>query len=220
MGEFTSFKTNVTEAGQSWKDRMLVKGGASCQTFLLTLGVAAAALLSGCDNAESEAKAEALVLQDVAAYWGVRGQDTEGNHYIRPVIRFRVQNTGEASVGYIQVMAVFRRESFPDEPWGSDFLYSIAEEPIPPGESSEIVTLRSDASFISKDAPEQMFDNPKWEEVELEVFLRVGASSWHPAVELVVPKRIGAPGLEKFLEADPDDPVFPEPPPGELPEIP
>ena len=62
-----------------------------------------------------------------------------------------------------------------------------------------------------------MFDNAKWEEVEVEVFLNVGPSSWLPLTELEVPKHIGAPGLEKFLSSDPDDPVYPELEPGDVP---
>ena len=99
-------------------------------------------------------------------------------------------------------MAVFKREMFPDEPWGNAFAYSIAEEPLAPGGASDVITMRSDTNFIGKDAPEQMFENEKWEDVFVEVFLRVGASSWHSAVKQQVSKQIGAPGLERFLESE------------------
>jgi len=197
-----------------------MKASARCQIFVAALCLPGLAL-AGCSDSKSEAQVDALELIDVAAYWAVRGQDVEQNYYIHPVVRFRVENTGSEPVGYVQAMAVFKRENLPDEPWGNDFLYSVSEEPIPKGGVSDVVTMRSDASFNGKDAPEQMFDNPKWEDVDVEVFLRVGPSSWKPLTELEVPKRIGAPGLEKFLAPDPDTPVFPEPAPGEaLPPLP
>jgi hypothetical protein len=169
---------------------------------VLLAGLLGAVLSSGCQDAEADAKAEALELEEVSAYWAVRGKDREGNNFIHPVIRFRIRNTGSVEAGYIQAMAVFKRETFPDEPWGNDFLYSISETPIPSGGASDLLTLRSDTNFISKDQPEQMFQNEKWEEVTASVFLRVGPSAWKPAISLQVPKQIGAPGVEKYLESE------------------
>ena len=177
---------------------MLVKRIAQCQLLAVLLFAAA------CNDAESEKILAALELEDVAAYWAIQGQDQEKNNYIQPVVRFRVTNATETDLDYVQVMAVFKRENLPDEPWGNAFAYSISEEPIPPGNSSELITMRSDASFVSKDSPKQMFDNQKWEEVRVEVFLRVGPSAWRPVEQRRVPKRIGAPGLEKFLEPEED----------------
>ncbi len=159
-----------------------------------------AAPLPGCGDAGSEAKADGLELEEVSAYWAVRGKDREQNNYIHPVVRFRIKNAGTTEVGYIQSMAVFKRETFPDEPWGNDFLYSISEAPLAPGGRSDEITMRADTSFISKDAPEKMFQNEKWEEISVSVFLRVGPSSWKPVLDLRVPKQIGAPGVEKYLE--------------------
>ena len=184
---------------------MMKKGSSTGRFFavpLLSLVSLLAAVSSGCDDAKSEAKVSALELDEVTAYWAVRGKDREQNNYIHPVVRFRIKNGGTEEAGYIQAMAVFKRESFPDEPWGNDFLYSISETPIAPGGESSVLTMRSDTNFVSKDAPEQMFQNEKWEKISVSVFLRVGPSSWKPALSLEVPKKIGAPGLEKFLEPE------------------
>jgi hypothetical protein len=170
---------------------------------VLVAGLASLVALSACGDAESEGKVSALELEDVSAYWAVRGKDREQNNYIHPVVRFRIKNPGNEEVGYIQAMAVFKREKLPDEPWGNDFLYSISDEPIAPGATSDVLTMRSDTNFVSRDAPERMFQNEKWEEISVSVFLRVGPSSWKPVLSLDVPKQIGAPGIEKFLEPEP-----------------
>jgi len=173
--------------------------------LLLSLVSLPAALSPACSDAESEAKVDALELEEVVAYFAVRGavrgKDGEQYNYIHPVVRFRIKNAGTEEAGYIQAMAVFKRESLPDDPWGNDFLYS-ASKTLAPGAQSGVITMRSDTNFVSKDAPEQMFQNEKWEKISASVFLRVGPSSWKPVLSLEVPKRIGAPGLEKFLEPD------------------
>jgi hypothetical protein len=173
---------------------------------VLAAGLASLLSLFACGDAESEAKVGALELGEVSAYWAVRGKDREQNNYIHPVVRFRIKNAGSEEAGYIQAMAVFKRETFPDEPWGNDFLYSISEEPLAPGASSDVLTMRSDTNFVSKDTPEKMFQNEKWEKISVSIFLRVGPSSWKPVLSLDVPKQIGAPGIEKFLEPVPAPP--------------
>jgi hypothetical protein len=160
----------------------------------------------GCGDSDSEAIVDDLQLTDFVAYWAVRGKDREQNNYIHPVVRFRIKNESGKPAGYIQAMAVFKRESLPDESWGNAFLYSVSDEPIAPGAESDLLTLRADTNFISKDAPEEMFENEKWENVSVEIFLRVGPSHWRPALTAEVPKHIGAPGLEKFLNPDAETP--------------
>ena len=162
-------------------------------SWSLVGAVAVLTALSACTDQNSEKAAESLRLTDVASYWSVKGTDAENNNYIRPVIRFRIVNDFEETVDYAQAMAVFRRESFPEEYWGSDYLYEIAPGEIEPGGTSEILTLRCDANFVSKDAPELMFENEKWEQVFVEVFVRVGPSAWKSVSKTEVAKRLGAP---------------------------
>jgi hypothetical protein len=177
-----------------------------------TLGaLLVAGAISGCGDTAADARVGALELTDVSSYWAVRGKDREQNNYIHPVVRFRIKNAGSDPAGYIQAMAVFKREAFPDEPWGNDFLYSVSDEPIAPGAESALLTMRSDTNFVSKDAPEKMFQNEKWEKISVSVFLRVGPSNWKPVISLEVPKQIGAPGVEKFIEPGTGSPTAPPP---------
>ena len=176
--------------------------GVACLACLACLAGVLLVSAVSCTDAESEALLASLSLEDFTSYWAVIGKNEEGDNFIHPVVRFRVANGAEQEVGYIQAMAVFKRELLPDEPWGNAFTYSVSDEPIKPGEASDLVTLRSDKNIISKDAPAQMFVNEKWEEVTVEIFVRVGPSSWQNLGQMQVPKQIGAPGLEKFLSPD------------------
>ena len=171
----------------------------------LTLGFGAAA---GCTNQQDNQTAARMELEEFVAYWAVRGRDSEGNNYIRPAVRFRVRNENAEPVEYIQAMSVFRRESSPDEDWGNGYIHSVAEEALAPGEASGEHTMRADSNYLSQGSPESMFENELWEDVEVEVFVRVGASSWISRGRTVALRRLGPPGVEKYLEPIDDEPIY------------
>ena len=180
-------------------------GPAVLAPAVLGLAVFSAA---GCTDAGADESAAAMELTEVVAYWTVRGQDSEGNNYIRPAVRFRVRNANAEPIRYVQVMSVFRRESAPEEAWGTGYLHSISEDALAPGEATPEHTLRSDSNYLSKDSPARMFASDLWEDVEVEMFLRVGASAWAPKGKTVALRRLGPPGVEKYLEPAEDEPVY------------
>lgn len=161
-----------------------------------------------CVNQEDNAAAARMEMNELVGYWAVRGRDSEGNNYIRPAVRFRVQNTNPAPIEYVQVMSVFRRESAPEEAWGTGYVHSVAEAALAPGEVSGEHTLRADSNYISQGSPESMFDNELWEDVEIEMFVRVGASAWVSQGKTVALRRLGPPGVEKYLEPIDDEPIY------------
>jgi hypothetical protein len=208
--------------------RLLLSTGIGFGT-LAPLLLAASIGFPGCVNQEDNESASRIKLNELVAYWAVRGRDSEGNNYIRPAVRFRVENTNPEPIEYVQVMSVFRRESSPDEAWGTGYLHSVAEEALAPGEASGEHTLRADSNYLSQGAPERMFENELWEDVEVEMFVRVGASSWVSQGKTTALRRLGPPGVEKYLEPIDDEPIYgiapgpddvTEPEPGAAPETP
>lgn len=185
-------------------------GPAALAPAVLGLAVLGLAVFSaaGCTDAGADESAAAMELTEVVAYWTVRGQDSEGNNYIRPAVRFRVRNANAEPIRYVQVMSVFRRESAPEEAWGTGYLHSISEEALAPGAATPEHTLRSDSNYLSKDSPARMFASDLWEDVEVEMFLRVGASAWAPKGKTVALRRLGPPGVEKYLEPAEDEPIY------------
>jgi len=181
--------------GYRKKGRSHRRGNAhSWLAILSLLGVAA------CSAGDNRA-VEGLEVEDVQAYWSVWGKK-EGKNYIHPAVRFKIRNKGENEADYVQTQAVFRRENKLEEAWGNAFEYSLAGEPIPPGGLSREITLKSDVTVYSSDPPNKMLENEQWQQVFVEVFLRVGSSDRKSVVKLEVPKRLGAAGLEKFLEPE------------------
>ncbi len=187
---------------------------------MLALFLVLPSVLPGCVGRGSTEAVAALDVEELVAYWGVLGEDREGYSYIRPAVRFRIRNGGAEPVSYIQVHGTFRRQSAPDEAWGTGYLHSVSGSPLLPGETTEEVTLYSDSNYLSKSDPERMFDNPLWEDVEVEVFLRVGSSNYTPRGRIVAERRLGPPGVERFLEPDEEEPLYevrPRPRGGESP---
>lgn len=192
--------------------------------FLLFVGAPLSALVlgsigaAGCVNERDNQIASRMELDELVAYWAVRGRDSEGNNYIRPAVRFRVKNTNPEPVEYVQVMSVFRRESAPEEAWGTGYIHSVAEEALAPGEATGEHTLRADSNYLSQGSPESMFENELWEDVEIEMFVRVGASSWVSQGKTTALRRLGPPGVEKYLEPIEDEPIYgPAPGPDDPP---
>lgn len=182
----------------------------SCSVSLVLLAVLLAISVgtAGCTSTEDNETAGRLELSELSAYWAVRGRDSEGNNYIRPAVRFRVTNTNPEPVEYVQVMSVFRRESAPEEAWGTGYLHSVAEGPLSPGEATGEHTLRADSNYLSQGAPDRMFENELWEDVEVEMFVRVGASAWVSQGKTTALRRLGPPGVEKYLEPIEDEPIY------------
>lgn len=196
----------------------------SLSRFLPLVGAPLAALAlgsigaGGCTNERDNRIAAQMELDELVGYWAVRGRDSEGNNYIRPAVRFRVKNRNPEPVEYVQVMSVFRRESAPDEAWGTGYIHSVSEAALAPGEASEEYTLRADSNYLSPGSPESMFENELWEDVEIEMFVRVGASSWVSRGTTTALRRLGPPGVEKYLEPIEDEPIYgPAPGPDETP---
>lgn len=197
--------------------RLLLSTGAVSAALLLA-GLATSLGAPGCTDARDNEIATRMELSELVGYWAVRGRDSEGNNYIRPAVRFRVQNTNPEPVEYVQVMSVFRRESSPEEAWGTGYVHSVSEEALAPGEASGEHTLRADSNYLSQGSPESMFENELWEDVEIEMFVRVGASSWVSQGKTTALRRLGPPGVEKFLEPIDDEPIYgPAPGPDDEP---
>jgi hypothetical protein len=61
-----------------------------------------------------------------------------------------------------------------------------------------------------------MLENERWEQVYVEIFLRVGSSRWQSATKIEVPRRLGAPGVDKFLQPQEEKPPAEEAAPKKL----
>lgn len=162
--------------------------------------IALAASCIACQSADPKAE---LRVSDVETYWVV-DSPVGSTQYIAPAVRFRVTNKGSRPWGSIQATATFRRKGEETKSWGSDWRpVTATDKSLAPGEDV-LVVMRSDGRYYSSGNAESMFHHDLFRDATVEIFLRIGASSWTRFWEGGVERRIGTKDLA--AEATPTRP--------------
>jgi hypothetical protein len=105
-----------------------------------------------------------------------------------PAISFRVKNVTDKPLKYINFNANFRfMGDF--ENLGDAFLAAIRNDPIPPGEKSDVITLKSNYGVEGKSLA-TFKDNPHWKTVLVRLFAQSKGSQFLPMGEYQVSRRI------------------------------
>ena len=105
-----------------------------------------------------------------------------------PAISFRVLNTTDKPLKYVNFNANFR---FVDdyENLGDAFLAAIRSTPVPPGEKSEVITLKSNYGVEGKSVND-FKTNPGWKRVNVKLFATSKGSQYITLGEWEVSKTI------------------------------
>ena len=153
-----------------------------------TAVIALAAALGGCRSPDPKA---VLEVSNVETYWAIDSAQGD-TQYIAPVVRFQVRNRGAEPLRSVQATATFRRKGEEGVSWGSDWQQvGSSGHPLSPGQTM-LVVLKSDARYFSNGPVEGMFSHEKFRDALVEVFLRVGSSSWTPFAQADVERHVGA----------------------------
>ncbi len=156
-----------------------------------------ALLLAACTPPDPKAELELLGLE---TYWAVdpaKGQE----QYIAATVRFEVHNKGAKPQVSIEASAGFRRanDSGVFEEWGGDWKQvSSSRQPLRPGER-RVVVLKSDARYHSPGPAGSMFALAQFRDPKVELYLRLGSSSWVKFGEAAVERRIGSRSVPEEL---------------------
>jgi len=157
-------------------------------------------VLAGCKAPDPNAIVKA---SDFETHWAVDSGDAGGTQYIAPVVRFKVANISGEQQGSVQLTATFRRKGEENLTWGSDFRQvATRREPLVALQVLPVV-LKSDARYYSTGAPESMFSHEDFRDTTVEVFVRVGSSSWTKVAAMDVERRIGARGVQDQAAGSP-----------------
>lgn len=148
-------------------------------------------VLGACHTPDPKAE---LAIAAVETYWVVDSA-VGGTQYIAPAVRFEVKNKGTVPHGSIQATAAFRRKG-ETESWGSDWQEIVpAGKPLAPG-ATTLVVLRSDGRYYSSGTPESMFQHAQFKDAAVEVFLRLGSSSWVKFAGADVERQVGSKSVQ------------------------
>jgi hypothetical protein len=158
---------------------------------------AAFVLLSLAAACRSHDPAKELAVSDVETYWIVDSPQ-EGQNFVAPVVRFRLKNVGPATLGSVQARARFPAPD-QDQIWGSiQEQVSTWSRPLEAGREA-VVTVRSAGRYHAPAEPEDILRSPAFKDPRVEVFVRIGSSSWALLAEAPVTRRIGAPGVQDLV---------------------
>jgi hypothetical protein len=164
---------------------------AARSTALAALVASTLAALSACRSHDPAAE---LQVNGIQTYWIVDSPQ-QGQNYIAPVVRFRLKNLSKEPLSAVQARARFPAPDQGDEPWGSiQEQVSTWRKPIPPGQDA-LVTVRSAGRYHSTADPRDILRSPAFKDPRVEVWVRIGASSWALLARGAVERRIGAPDV-------------------------
>lgn len=112
-----------------------------------------------------------------------------------PAISFRVKNVTDKPLKYINFNANFRfMGDF--ENLGDSYLAAIRNDPVPPGETSDVITLKSNYGVEGKSLA-TFKDNPHWKTVLVRLFAQSKGSQFLSMGEYQISRRID------FVEPEP-----------------
>jgi hypothetical protein len=127
-----------------------------CAPVVLAFIVAAGA---GCTSSVDLAKSVAVT--DVLTGWHDFGL-VNGENKLVPSISFRLQNTGTTPLSGVEMLVAFWAEGADGE---SDSKLIIAtREPLAPGASTNLLTVRSEVGATSLTPRAQMFNSSYWKD--------------------------------------------------------
>ena len=138
----------------------------------LVIGIALVSfLLTSCKGVSPEELKASLEIVEVSSKWVAKTyQPWPPKLTLVPTISFRVKNISDRPVNYLNFNAIFKfRDDM--ETLGDNFLAAIRKEPIPPGEASPVITLKSNFG-VEGTSLAKFKDNPQWKPVICKLFVQ------------------------------------------------
>lgn len=152
--------------------------------------LAVAAPLVACRSPDPQSVME---VSDKETYWAIDTAQGE-RQFIAPVVRFTAHNRGDKPLRTLEAQATFRRKG-EDVIWSSSWsrVTGPAGAPLAPGATSLVVLKpEGEGRYFTNGPPESMFTHPQFRDATVDVFLRIGSSSWTKFFTADIERRIGS----------------------------
>jgi hypothetical protein len=152
--------------------------------------LASTALLASCRPPDPRS---VLDVSDKETYWAIDTAQGE-RQFIAPVVRCTVHNRGDKPLRTLEAQATFRRKG-DDVIWSSSWtrVTGPGGAPLAAGASSLVVLKpEGEGRYFTNGPPESMFTHPQFRDATVDVFLRIGSSSWTKFFTADVERRIGS----------------------------
>ncbi len=144
---------------------------------LLAASVIAVLFMSACKSVPSEELKSSIQVTDVETKWVSKYyQPWPPRLILVPVIAFRVKNVGATPLEHVNFNAIFKFKGDPEN-LGDNFLAGIRGKPVNPGETSEVITLKSNFGVEGKTVA-SFKDNFQWKPTAVKIYARSRGSQF------------------------------------------
>ena len=119
----------------------------------------------------------ALQLTQVSSGWFDAGLDGLGRNKIVPSVSFRLENSTDDTIRYLQLNAVFRRQG-EEEEWGTAYVRAFGTEGLAAGQSTQVFRLESGRGYTGEQAWSEMLAHRDFVDVEMDLFVKHRGDQW------------------------------------------
>ena len=133
----------------------------------------------------------AIEVLDVTSGWYDAGI-VNGQNKLVPSVTFKLRNTSDKPVTTLQANVLFHRINSPEE-WGSGFLRVAGSDGLPPGATTDPLTVKSDLGYTGTETRADMLKNSNFVDAKVRILAKSGSNYWHPLGEYPIERRLLVP---------------------------
>ncbi len=131
---------------------------------------------------------KSLEVTSVATGWHDVGV-VEGKNKLVPAIAFKLKNNSDQSLTTLQVNALFRRVSEPDE-WGSGYMKVTGSDGLAPGASTDVLTVNSQLGYTGIQPRAELLTNREFVDAKVEIFAKYASTQWTRLGEFPITRQL------------------------------
>jgi hypothetical protein len=143
--------------------------------------------VSGC-SAPAVDVTQGLEVLDVKTGWFDAGI-VDGKNKLVPSLSFRLKNVSDQPLPVLQINALFRRVSEPDE-WGNAFRTVVGSEGLAPGATSDVVVVNSDLGYTGTEPRLEMLQNKQFVDASVDLLAKYASVQWKPIAKYPIAREM------------------------------
>lgn len=160
------------------------------RSFVAAAGFAAAVLSAPACSSGADVSTAIEVLEVTSGWYDVG--IVNGQNKLVPSVTFKLKNISDKPVTTLQANVLFHRVNSPEE-WGSGFLRVAGSDGLPPGVTSDALTVKSDLGYTGSETRADMLKNSQFVDAKVRILAKSGSNYWHPLGEYPIERRLLVP---------------------------
>ena len=133
-------------------------------------------VLVGCGGPPLDLPSSLRLIQ-VSSGWFDAGPDSLGRNKLVPSVAFRLENITGATIRYVQLNGVFRREG-EDEEWGTAYVRAFGTEGLDAGQATQLFRLESGRGYTGEQVWSGMLTHGDFVDVTMDLFVKHRGNQW------------------------------------------